>query len=158
MEEGRTMRETPKEKEVYEHFKGYRYQILTIARNEETEKDMVVYQETTEPYQTFVCDLEMFLEQVDSKKYPETKQKYRFEKCEVEETIHPKLSEFLDADTYEKKLEILVSMEPVITNAMINTMEMALDVSISGGELEERYDALLSSLRTLKRYECNRFR
>jgi len=152
------MREVPREKEVYEHFKGHRYQILTIAKNTETSEDMVVYQEMSEPYQVFVREVADFLSPVDHEKNPKVKQEYRFEKCELDETIHPKLSAFLEAETYEKKLEILITMEPIITNSMINTMEMVLDVAISGGELEERYEALIGSLRTLKRFECNRFR
>lgn len=74
------MRETPKPFEVYRHFKGNMYQILTIAADSETGKSCVVYQALYGEYKVYVRDLAMFLSETDSTKYPEASQMYRFEK------------------------------------------------------------------------------
>jgi hypothetical protein len=154
------MREIPKEKEVYEHFKGNRYQILAIAKDANTMEELVVYQATYEPFQVFVRGLEEFLSPVDLVKYPDVKQEERFKKCEIDEEqeIDPKLMEFLDAETRKDKLEVLMSMELTITNQMINTMAMSIDVEIAEGKLLERYDALKSALYTMDKFEGSRLR
>ncbi|MBO5241963.1 MAG: DUF1653 domain-containing protein [Lachnospiraceae bacterium] len=74
------MRETPKPFEVYRHFKGNMYQILTIAADSETRKPCVVYQALYGEYKVYVRDLAMFLSETDSTKYPDASQMYRFEK------------------------------------------------------------------------------
>ena len=43
---------------------------------------MMVYQPLYEGHGMFVRPLEMFLSEVDYEKYPQIRQKYRFEKCE----------------------------------------------------------------------------
>lgn len=74
------MRETPKPFEVYRHFKGNMYQILTIATDSETGKPCVVYQALYGDYKVYVRDLAMFLSETDKAKYPDASQVYRFEK------------------------------------------------------------------------------
>lgn len=70
---------TPKPYEIYRHFKGNCYQILCIAQNSETASKEVIYQGLYEPYKIYARDLDMFMEKVDRDKYPDVKQKYRFE-------------------------------------------------------------------------------
>lgn len=65
--------------EVYHHFKGNNYQVICIAKNSETEEDMVVYKSLKDD-SIWVRPYEMFNSLVDTKKYPNIKQKYRFEK------------------------------------------------------------------------------
>ena len=42
----------------------------------------------------------------------------------------PKLLEFLDADTYRERLNLLTALHPRITDEMINTMAVAVDVEV----------------------------
>ena len=45
-----------------------------------------------------------------------------------------------------------------LTDEMVNTMAVSLDVEIQEGDIEERYEALKNCLLTLEKYECNRVR
>ena len=88
------MRQNPRPQEIYRHFKGNIYQIITIARHSETGVKMVVYQQLYAPYEVYVRPLEMFMSKIDTQKYPNEKQTYRFERLDIrgEETV-PKTRE-----------------------------------------------------------------
>lgn len=75
---GDVMREIQLHK-VYRHFKGKYYIVEDIAYNSETMKKMVVYRQLYGNRELFVRDLDMFLSEVDRKKYPNVLCKYRFE-------------------------------------------------------------------------------
>lgn len=192
------MRPNPKPQEIYRHFKGNVYQIITLARHSETNIKMVVYQQLYAPYRVYVRPLDMFMSRIDTKKYPNEKQIYRFEKLDIRgedkveqqaessaETLNrilnrgkkeneiapdiqegetedfkldPGLVEFLDADSYEKKLEILSALHNRITDAMIDTMAVSLDTEVKEGDIEERYAEIRNCLLTMERFECNRLR
>lgn len=64
---------------IYQHFKEKKYKVLLIAKNTETEEDMVVYQALYGDYGYFVRPYSMFVSEVDHEKYPDVKQRYRFE-------------------------------------------------------------------------------
>ena len=75
-----------------------------------------------------------------------------------EPPLDPFLLDFLDADTYRERLNLLAALHVRLTDEMVNTMAVSLDVEIKEGDIEERYEALKNCLLTLEKYECNRIR
>ncbi len=66
-------------KGVYKHFKGNYYIVEAIAIDSERNIEMVVYRDLEDKSKLWVRPIEMFIEKVDKDKYPDVKQKYRFE-------------------------------------------------------------------------------
>lgn len=64
---------------IYRHFKGDYYLVEDIAFDSETKAEMVVYRRLYGDGTLWVRPKEMFLSEVDHNKYPNEKQKYRFE-------------------------------------------------------------------------------
>lgn len=75
-----------------------------------------------------------------------------------EPELDPLVLEFLDADSYEQKLNILAGLHHRITDEMITTMAIACDIEVNDGETEERYEELKNCLLTMEKFECNRLR
>lgn len=216
----------PKPHEIYKHFKGNLYQIVTIAQHSETGEHLVIYQAMYGDFKIYARPLAMFTSKVDKVKYPEVQQRFRFElqgadadrqtretdsangaqtttaqdaatqtapsatekdaatqtaptataqdaaawatsttaqpasvETQPEEpTLDPLVLEFLDADSYEQKLNILAGLHHRITDEMITTMAIACDIEVNDGETEERYEELKNCLLTMEKFECNRLR
>lgn len=192
------MRQLPKPEEIYKHFKGNCYRIITIATHTETGEKLVIYQALYGDYGIYARESSMFLAPVDKEKYPYIKQKWRFELVESgaaapivpnsnkntdavvenkienkplkipeekqppeknsEPGIDPMVLAYLDADTCKEKLQILTTMKDRLTNAMINTMAVAIDVEVREGDITERYEELKYCLVTKERFETRRLR
>ena len=227
----------PKPHEIYKHFKGNLYQIVTIAQHSETGEQLVIYQAMYGDFKTYARPLAMFTSEVDKVKYPEVQQRFCFELqgadadrqtresdavsggqtatqaaptvttqdaataqtatqtaptataqdaaawaastaavqptsvetqpvppaahiefAEEEPELDPLVLEFLDADSYEQKLNILAGLHHRITDEMITTMAIACDIEVNDGETEERYEELKNCLLTMEKFECNRLR
>lgn len=67
---------------IYRHFKGKYYIVEGIANNSETSEPMVVYRHLYGDRSLCVRPVDMFLSEVDHEKYPDVKQKYRFEEVD----------------------------------------------------------------------------
>lgn len=196
------MDRTPKPGELYRHFKNKLYQIVTVATHSETGEKLVIYQALYDDFGVYARPLDMFVSEVDHEKYPDVKQKYRFERVTIKdkpedmlrksissdanvitanapETVsvqaqachepvpdadagqapNPRLMEFLDADTFEEKYNILVSMRDTITDRLIDDIAVVMDVVVPEGPLQKRYDDLKNTIKTRQYYEfSNRLR
>lgn len=69
---------------VYKHFKGDYYIVVDIAKDSETLEEKVIYRGLYNDGPLWIRSMNNFLEEVDHKKYPNIKQKYRFELQEIE--------------------------------------------------------------------------
>lgn len=78
--------------------------------------------------------------------------------AEGEFQLDPGVLEFLDADSYEEKLNILAGLHHRITDHMLTTMAISCDIEVGEGDIEERYSQLRNCLLTLQKYECKRLR
>lgn len=201
------MDRTPRPNEIYQHFKGNLYRIITLAKHADTGESLVIYQALYGNFEVYARPLADFIGKVDREKYPDAAAEYRFtllpqiigqsriadqrqeaetegerpeateEKPEAEEgkrpaereeaenlqkeeepALDPVLLAFLDAETYEEKLAIFTDMRGKVTDDMLTTMAVSLDIDLKPGELADRYEELKNCLLMLEKYECNRLR
>ena len=169
--------------ELYRHFKDKMYQIIAVATHSETREPYVVYQALYGDFRTYVRPYDMFISPVDTDKYPQVTQKYRFAyvgthamtetqaaemsterisdmqaKREDASGINQNFLAFLDADSYAEKYEIVSDMEEELDDHLINQMAASIDVIIEDGKLPERIRELESCIRTKAKYELGRTR
>ena len=64
---------------------AYLYKILAFATHTETGEQLVIYEALYEPYKICARPYDMFMSEVDKEKYPDIKQRYRFEVVDSEE-------------------------------------------------------------------------
>ena len=69
---------------IYRHFKGDYYLVLDVVIDSETDTEMVLYQALYDGQLKYVRPKDMFLSEMDREKYPNVKQKYRFELVKVD--------------------------------------------------------------------------
>ncbi len=214
------MRERPKEREVYRHFKGKYYQVIAVARHTEYDEELVIYRPLFEEGEVYARPISSFLSEVDKTIYPESRQQYRFtlasgekhgsgkavtsgekekspqkadpktdispmeaheEKTELpklrvpvesyeepraeidffddsDSVLDPELEAFLDERSYDRKLDIFMLLRKRITEDMLQTIAIALDIRLNGDTLEDRCYEVLECIKTKKKYESDRLR
>lgn len=181
---------------LMKHFKGMLYQIISIAIHSETREEYVVYQALYGDFKTFIRPLDMFLSEVDHEKYPEVKQRYRFEvykpekkaeettsrvnavesselddmlqeihlqhaiKTQENETVDTQqaLLDFLDARSYQDKLEQLDLMKKHVDSHIVNSMAISMDIVLATETIEEQLEEIRNCLLTHIRFEDRRLR
>ena len=173
----------PQAGDFYLHFKNKLYQVITIATHSETNESLVIYQALYGDYGVYARPIDMFLSEVDHEKYPEVKQKYRFQYItreqlsnlnklpvkgdiinstnELEKTCKSEkkqmtLMDFLDAKSIREKMDILSEMHQDIDDVTIDNIAVCLDYVPSGSTLEERYQSIYKYLDMRRFYESKR--
>lgn len=68
--------------DTVQHFKGGFYKIIVVGINTETEEKMVVYQGLKDQ-KVWIRPYDLFISEVDRKKYPDAYQPYRFIKVKI---------------------------------------------------------------------------
>ena len=216
------MERTPRPNEIYQHFKGNLYRVVTLAKHADTGQMLVIYQALYGSFEVFARPLADFTGKVDRAKYPDAAAEYRFtllpqivgqaseadrpemrqepdtaqpqssgaenpeagnrrqtepdstpvqeqtaptkgtdmqpQDEQEEPALDPMLLVFLDADTYEEKLAIFTDMSGRITDDMLTTMAVSMDIDLKEGELMDRYEELKNCIIMREKYECNRLR
>ncbi|MBQ6843582.1 MAG: DUF1653 domain-containing protein [Agathobacter sp.] len=160
------MQRRPEVGETYRHFKEKNYKIIAIAHHSETGEELVIYQALYGDGMVCARPLDMFVSEVDHEKYPDVKQKYRFEKiADAQEeskekplsqmSAEEKMMAFFDEDDLEARYQILLTMREDVTNTMIDNMAVVMDIVIPDGNIQKRYDDLKRAIQTKQRYEQN---
>ena len=77
-------------------------------------------------------------------------------KVDADYQMDPQVEAFLDADSYEEKLNILAGLHRRITDDMLKIMALTMDIELNPGSTQEQYDELKNCLLTRNKFEADR--
>lgn len=166
------MEKTPRPGEIFYLTNDKPYQIITLGIHKETCESMVIYQALFGDFKTFVLPLTKFMKEVqreeEQREVQTSDNKQLMAKDDASyiseneyseaETVNNILLNFLDADTYSKKLEIITINLKAIDDKLINNMAASLDCTIEEGPLDQRVQELIYCLKQMSRFEDRRLR
>lgn len=72
--------------------------------------------------------------------------------------FYERMEKFYDADSYETKLEYLFALRDDLNEIALANIALSLDIAVPEGSLEERFQSIVSCLKTMKKYQGNRLR
>ena len=72
-----------------------------------------------------------------------------------EDVVNPKLLEFLETRSFEKKLHILRQMEAEMDDKLLDDMAASLDVVIPDGDIQTRIRGLKNCIATFDKFDCS---
>ena len=73
-------------------------------------------------------------------------------------SVNPLLLEFLDAETLEEKLHIMIFGRNQMDDNLLNNIAISLDLVVDEKSTQEKYDEILNCLSMMEKFECNRLR
>ena len=162
-------RRIPKAGDIYKHFKGRRYKILHIATCTETGEDMVIFETLEGAHKVYASVLEAFLSPLDTGRYPQAEQKYRFELCRDlwegpaaelrrQGSTTALILKFLELEDNGDRIKFLQRHQTEIDGRFLTAAAESLEFTENGESVEERLAALMRFLRTKMKYEGRRLR
>lgn len=176
------MERTPRPGEIFYITKDKPYQVITMGIHKETCENMVIYQALFGEYSTYVLPLSKFIDEVQGdisvlhtsavlaanttkaqdehleKVLKEDSHKDNKEDADSLEKVNHVLLSFLDAETYNNKLEIITAHITEMDDRLINNMAASLDCTVDDGPMEQRLQGLIYCLKQLSRFEVRRLR
>ena len=131
----------------------YRFELRELEESEEdqTKKVADALKEVNEPYETEKFYKTDGLRKADTVGETEVVQEPNLGVNEI-------LLQFLDASSYNKKLEVISSNLKHMNDRLINDMAVSLDCSVNEGPIEQRIQGLIYCLQAMCRFEDRRLR
>ena len=145
----------PKPGELYRHFKNKLYQIVTVATHSETGEKLVIYQALYDDFGVYARPLDMFVSEVDREKYPDVKQKYRFERItpQTKQTDTQVKSEAVGQSAAKlpeaRSMQVQTSKAQVVDADDDQAPNPQLIKFLDADTLEEKYNILVSMSDTI---------
>lgn len=135
----------PKPGELYLHFKQKMYQIVTVAQHSETGEKLVIYQALYGEFKTYARPFSMFISSVDTEKYPNVEQKYRFQFVErTEEPIKESVDIKPAAETKAEQNAEPETAKRQETKTEPDTPEAKMMAFFDADTIEAKYKILLT--------------